>query len=304
MKNEKENWKTYPEISWIQGSNLENIRMIDHYATYKNGGKRLVKGHVLKQYRNRNGYMFVHVSVNGKLKGLLVHRIIASCFLPNPDNLPQVNHKDCDRTKNNVDNLEWCTRKYNCQYRNKHGISYSEAAKKRPVIAINLKTLEVLRFSSQTEAGKNLGVSYQSIGRVISNRAKQAGGYYFMGDHGSDIEMDKDKLYKIVADRKPDYSIFGVNLNTQVVYLFPSQSEAGRTIGIDQSTVGMVVRGKRNQTKGFWFTKVDGNAVDNTNNRLYKLIGDKINNLTSGDDNKKVAEFIAGLKLSDQKLLK
>ena len=302
MQSKNEIWRDYPNYPFIQGSNFGNVRTISRYVKAKNG-LRWVDGRILKQHHNRNGYMQVTTTIDGKTVTISVHRVIASSFLPNPDKLPEVNHKDCNPTNNCADNLEWCTRKYNCQYRNKHGISYSEAAKKRPVIAINLKTLEVLRFSSQTEAGKNLGVSYQSIGRVISNRAKHAGGYYFMGDDGSDIEMDKDKLYKIIADRKPDYSIFGVNLNTQVVYLFPSQSEAGRTVGIDQSTVGMVVRGRRNKTKGFWFTKVDGNAVDNTDNRLYKLIGDKINNLTSGDDNKKVAEFIAGLKLSDPKLL-
>lgn len=299
----KEEWRTYPEIDFIQGSNLGNVRTIGRYIKTKNG-LRQVSDHVLKQHRNRNGYMQVTTSINGKTVSISVHRIIATCFLPNPDGLPEVNHIDSNRTNNRVENLEWCTRKYNCQYRNKHGISYSEAAKKHPVIAINLKTLEVLRFSSQTEAEKNIGVDCQSIGQVVSNKAKQAGGYYFMDDNGSDIEMDKDELRKIVAGRKPDYSILGVNLDTQTVYIFPSRSEAGRIIGIDQSTVGKVIKGKRNKTKGFWFTKADGNAVDNANNRLRKLIGDKINSLVAGDDSKKVAEFIAGLKLSASKLLK
>ena len=291
----KEEWRTYPEIWWLQGSNLGNVRTIGRYIKTNNGLRR-VSDHVLKQHRNRNGYMQVTTSMNGKTVNISVHRIIAACFLPNQDGLPEVNHIDSNRTNNRVENLEWCTRKYNRQYRNKHGISYSEAAKKNPVIAINLKTLEVLRFSSQTEAGRHLGISRSEIGPVISGKAKQAGGYYFMNDDGSNVEMNKNRLREIVAGRKPDYSILGVNLDTRVVYIFPSRSEAGRIIGIDQSTVGKVIRGKRNKTKGFWFTKADGNAVDNANNRLRKLIGDKINSLVAGDDSKKVAEFITELK--------
>lgn len=294
---DNEIWKTYPEFTFIQGSNLGRVRTIDRYVPDGKGGKRFVIGRILKQRRNRNGYMQVTTTINGKTVTISVHRVIASSFLPNPDNLSQVNHKDCDRTDNRVENLEWCTRKYNCQYRNKHGISYGEAAKKHRVIAINLKTLEVLRFSSQTEAEKNLGISYQSIGGVVSGKAKQAGDYYFMSDDGNDIEMDKDKFYKILAGRRPDYSIFGVSLDTQIVYLFSSKSEAGRTVGIDQSTIGKVVKGQRNKTKGFWFTNADDSAVNNANSRLRKLIGNKINNLTAGDDSKKVSEFIAGLKL-------
>lgn len=288
-------WKTYPEYPFIQGSNLGNVRTISRYVKTKNGS-RWVCGRVLKQHHNRNGYMQVTTTINGKTVTISIHRIIAACFLSNPDNLPQVNHKNNVRDDNRVENLEWCSRRYNLQYRNKFGISYGEAAKKCPVIAINLETLEVLRFSSQTEAGKNLGISRPSIGQVISGKAKQAGGYYFMNGDGSDVKMNKNRLRKIVAGRKPDYSILGVNLTTQMVYIFPSQGEAGRVVGIDQSTVGMVIRGKRNKTKGFWFTNVGDSAINNANNRLQKLIGDKIDDLIAGDDSKEVAEFIAELK--------
>lgn len=119
MKNtEEEVWRTCPEFPFIQASNLGRVRTVDRYVINgRNGSKRLVKGHILKQYLNPNGYMYVHLTVKGKQVNLYVHRVIASTFIPNPDNLPEVNHKDNDRTNNSVNNLEWCTRQYNQDYK-------------------------------------------------------------------------------------------------------------------------------------------------------------------------------------------
>ena len=114
---EKEIWKTYPEIPFIEASNLGNVRTVDHWVTYKNGVRRLVKGHVLKQNPDRYGYMLVQCNVNGKKINLLVHQVIAKSFIPNPLGLSEINHKDNNPKNNTVNNLEWCTHKYNMVYR-------------------------------------------------------------------------------------------------------------------------------------------------------------------------------------------
>lgn len=91
---EKAVWKIYPEFPFIEANQFGEVRTTDRLVTCKNGRKMFVKGHVLKQWANNKGYLLVHFSVNGKDVARLVHRIIAASFIPNPDNLPEVNHKD------------------------------------------------------------------------------------------------------------------------------------------------------------------------------------------------------------------
>lgn len=71
---------------------------------------------ILKPISTHNGYFRVHLRKDGKLKTFKIHRLVAEAFIPNPDNLPQINHKDEDKTNNRVDNLEWCSARYNCNY--------------------------------------------------------------------------------------------------------------------------------------------------------------------------------------------
>lgn len=182
-------WKAYPEYPFIQVNRFGEIRAVDRYVSDGKGGKRFVKGHALKQRRDRNGYLYVAFSVAGKSVYLSAHRVIAKCFLPNPLGLPQVNHKDCDRANNCVDNLEWCTSEYNNAYREKYG-----TAQNKPVYAVNLKTLEISRFESQSEASRALGVNVGNLNSVLTGRYKQTKGYWFIEDDGDGLKIDKDKL--------------------------------------------------------------------------------------------------------------
>ena len=71
---------------------------------------------LLKLSKTNYGYIQVYLYKNGIRTGLKVHRLVAQAFIPNPDNLPQINHLDEDKTNNRVDNLEWCSHKYNVNY--------------------------------------------------------------------------------------------------------------------------------------------------------------------------------------------
>ena len=88
-----------------------------NYVVYDNGRVQNIKtGRFLHPQFFGNGYLRVGLSKDGKPKQFLVHRLVAEAFLPNPDNLPVVNHKDGNPSNNNVSNLEWCTQEYNTNY--------------------------------------------------------------------------------------------------------------------------------------------------------------------------------------------
>ena len=75
-----------------------------------------VKGKILSYHPSSDGYLRAELRKDGKKIRFYVHRLVAQAFISNPDNLPEVNHKDEDKTNNKVDNLEWCTHEYNANY--------------------------------------------------------------------------------------------------------------------------------------------------------------------------------------------
>lgn len=135
-----------------------------HYSASNTGKIRNDRtGKILKPRVNEKGY---HTVCIGR-KCIRVHRMVAECFIPNPDNLPQINHKDEDKTNNSAENLEWCCNRYNQIY-----------SKGKPVQ--QLKDGEVIAvFQSLQAAADELGIPRQNISGSIKNRdrRKSAGGF-------------------------------------------------------------------------------------------------------------------------------
>ena len=104
----EEIWKDIPGYEGLyQVSNQGNV------ISLHSGSKK-----ILSPFVRKNGYTFASITKDKKKKTFSVHRLVALAFLPNPKNYPVVNHKDENPKNNNVDNLEWCTQKYNCNYGN------------------------------------------------------------------------------------------------------------------------------------------------------------------------------------------
>ena len=78
--------------------------------------RSLKRNIILRPKKEPTGYLRCNLSLNKNVKTFSIHRLVAQAFLPNPDNLPEVNHKDEDKTNNRVENLEWCNHKYNMNY--------------------------------------------------------------------------------------------------------------------------------------------------------------------------------------------
>lgn len=96
------------------------IENYDNYLIYPDGKiwSKFSKK-FLKLQNDKDGYKIINLSKNGKLKTHKIHRLVALHYIPNPNNLPQVNHKNCKKDDNNIENLEWCDHSYNNQSFNK-----------------------------------------------------------------------------------------------------------------------------------------------------------------------------------------
>ena len=137
-----------------------------------------VKGYTdyfIDAYRNvyKDGYYYVQLCENGKRKRVSVHRLVAETFIDNPCNFPMVNHKDENRENNKVNNLEWCTEKYNTNYGNAR-VKQAKAVSKAVVC---IETGEV--FCSQKEAGQIIKVAYQHICDCCKGKKQTCGGYHW-----------------------------------------------------------------------------------------------------------------------------
>lgn len=118
----KEIWKSIIDFEGIyEVSNLGNVRSIDRLVKNKKGGYRKVEGKNLSLRKTTNGYMQVDLYKNGKQFTIKVHRLVAMAFIPNPNDLPVVNHKDTIRHNNYLDNLEWVTYSENNLYAYMYG---------------------------------------------------------------------------------------------------------------------------------------------------------------------------------------
>lgn len=141
----------------------------------------------MKQEVARNGYnRVVFYDKNRKGKHFLVHRLVAEIFIPNPDNKPEVNHKNGIKTDNNVQNLEWCNHSENIRHRNnvlgfvpsKHWLGKRGAEHPLSKVVLQIKDGCVIQiFNGTLEAERKTGISHSNIASCCCGKRNFAGGY-------------------------------------------------------------------------------------------------------------------------------
>ena len=134
----------------------------------------VVSQRYLKPRLDSKGYWIVNLTApNGKKKTERIHRLVALAFIENPNNLPQVNHKDENKQNCNVDNLEWCDAKYNINYGTRNLRTAQSRCKK--VYCVELDRV----FNSIKEAAEILHIDRRNISTVCRGRGKTCGGYHW-----------------------------------------------------------------------------------------------------------------------------
>lgn len=141
----------------------------------KNGWIMNCRPMELVQKDNGRGYMTVMLYDEHKGHRFYVHRLVAKAFVDNPYNLPQVNHKDENKSNNNADNLEWCDARYNLTY-GTH-IERVVKANSRPVIQYTINWEYVAEYPSAMEAMRQTGIKQGTISQCCKGQKQTAGGY-------------------------------------------------------------------------------------------------------------------------------
>lgn len=161
-KEEIEVWKTIEDYPDYMISNLGNVKSLKY-------GKEKILKQKLKIY------YYVHLSSNGKSKYYAVHRLVATAFLPNPNNYSCVNHKDENKQNNKVDNLEWCTQEYNINY----GTRNEKASKalSKPIVQIDKSGLIIGVYDSTRQIERELNINHSSISQCCNGKLKSCGGF-------------------------------------------------------------------------------------------------------------------------------
>lgn len=169
------------DVNWLNIKGFENyIINSKGEITRKEKKKYAKKPVILKPTKKKCGYMVVTLrDENGKKHQLYVHRLVAQAFIPNPNNLPQVNHKDENKENNCVSNLEWCDNKYNNNYGTRLEKLKNINPLKKSVIKCNLKGEVLNIYESIAEAVRDNNINRSNMVVCLNNKLKRktAGGF-------------------------------------------------------------------------------------------------------------------------------
>lgn len=173
-------------------SNLGRVKSLDSVRVGRVRNIYSKPERILVPLKQRQGYLQVHlVGSDGSHKHKMIHCLVAQAFIPNPDNLPQINHKDENKANNLVwvnedgtieqekSNIEWCTRSYNINYGSRNAIvsEKNRAVKGIPILQFTKAGEFVREWKSAKDAARELGGNNSAIGNCIAGRLKTSCGF-------------------------------------------------------------------------------------------------------------------------------
>lgn len=213
--------KFQDEEIWKEIQGYEGLYAVSSKGRVKN----IDTGKVLKNNINNHGYVRIGLyNGDGKRKWIRIHRLVAEAFIPNPDNLPQVNHKDENKTNNNVENLEWCLASKNIR----HSV-YQRSCK------INQYTLDgefIKTWESSKQIKRELGYHQSSIIQCCKGNKN----YSHVGGFKWEY-VDPDQQHKF---NRP---VAALTMDGDLICEYKSAAEASRSLKIRYNSIRLCLNG-------------------------------------------------------------
>lgn len=174
----------YMDEVWEYIQGIPGYMISDHGRVWSEKSKIFLKPKPL----DRSGHLGFALSVNGRPHYVYLHRLMAEAFIPNPENYPIVRHLNDMKDDNDLKNLAWGTQRHNWEDSVQNGTAQPPRKEwreiglkkmRKPVIATNLTTGKRVRFSSQTEAARKLGLQQANVWKVLTGERSHCGGWTF-----------------------------------------------------------------------------------------------------------------------------
>lgn len=167
-------------VKWVEIEDNPN------YLVSDSGEVKRKSANTNKAFRESKGYMAVDMYQDGERKTKRVHRLVAEAFVPNPNNKPEVNHKDGNRYNNSASNLEWVTKKENCEHAWASGLvkpSYGMTGKRNPNAGRKSKPIRIVEtgeiYSKLEECAEAINGDNRHINDCLRGRQRTHRGYHF-----------------------------------------------------------------------------------------------------------------------------